>query len=219
MISGTSDAIAETIEHTLARKGLQPVGRERDSAFKWCLLDYGDVVIHVMHKGEREYYQLENFWSHANLVPAELNITIDAALQKEPAARTAGFGVLLEHRADVLGGQPPALGDDLVAEAFGLVNARLAYEPPEQNWRLSVFGTNLSDEKYLNSGMVSGAFSVDAATVGRPREVGATLETVVVFSVMIAGRNIGGLGERMPQTVSSLPWNRAVMSASAPAAS
>jgi iron complex outermembrane receptor protein len=61
-------------------------------------------------------------------------------------------------------------------EAFGLVNARVAYEPPEQNWRLSVFGTNLSNEKYLNSGMVSGAFSVDAATVGRPREVGASLQ-------------------------------------------
>lgn len=61
--------IAETIEQSLARKGLQPVGRERDSAFKWCLLDYGDVVIHVMHKTEREYYQLEQFWSHAAEVP------------------------------------------------------------------------------------------------------------------------------------------------------
>jgi iron complex outermembrane receptor protein len=61
-------------------------------------------------------------------------------------------------------------------EAFGLLNARMVYEPPAQNWRLSVFGTNLSDEKYLNSGMVSGAFSVDAATVGRPREVGASLQ-------------------------------------------
>jgi iron complex outermembrane receptor protein len=61
-------------------------------------------------------------------------------------------------------------------EAFGLVGARLIYEPPTANWRFSVFGTNLSNEKYLNSGMVSGAFSVDAATVGRPREVGASLQ-------------------------------------------
>jgi len=61
--------IAETIEQHLARKGLQPVGRERDSAFKWCLLDYGDVIIHVMHKTEREYYQLEQFWNHATEVP------------------------------------------------------------------------------------------------------------------------------------------------------
>jgi iron complex outermembrane receptor protein len=61
-------------------------------------------------------------------------------------------------------------------EAFGLTSARLMYEPSTRNWRVSVFGTNLGNEKYLNSGMVSGAFSVDAATVGRPREVGASLQ-------------------------------------------
>lgn len=61
-------------------------------------------------------------------------------------------------------------------EAFGLLGARLVYEPPGQDWRLSVFGTNLTDEQYLSSGMVSRALSVDATTVGRPREVGASLQ-------------------------------------------
>ena len=73
LCSGESKAqirtIAEEIERVLSRKGLQPIGRERDSSMKWCLLDYGDVVIHVLHKTEREYYQLEQFWSHANEVP------------------------------------------------------------------------------------------------------------------------------------------------------
>ncbi len=63
-----------------------------------------------------------------------------------------------------------------IQEAFGLTSARLVYEPPSQDWRVSLFGTNLSNQKYLNSGMVSGAFSIDAATVGRPREVGASLQ-------------------------------------------
>ncbi|HEX6999536.1 MAG TPA: TonB-dependent receptor [Gammaproteobacteria bacterium] len=61
-------------------------------------------------------------------------------------------------------------------EAFGLLGARFVYEPPSRAWRMSVFGTNLTNEKYLNSGMVSGAFSIDAATVGRPREWGASLQ-------------------------------------------
>ena len=73
LCSGESKAqirtIAEEIERTLAREGLQPIGRERDSAMKWCLLDYGDVVIHVMHRSERDYYQLEQFWSHTSEVP------------------------------------------------------------------------------------------------------------------------------------------------------
>ena len=32
---------------------------------EWILLDYGDVVVHIMHKTERETYQIEKFWSHA----------------------------------------------------------------------------------------------------------------------------------------------------------
>lgn len=61
-------------------------------------------------------------------------------------------------------------------ESFGLTNARVQYSPPSQNWRLSAFGTNLGDERYLNSGFLSGGFGIQAATVNRPREVGATLE-------------------------------------------
>jgi len=59
---------------------------------------------------------------------------------------------------------------------FGLVNARLAYTPPDGNWRLSVFGTNLTDEVYLNSGFLSTGTTQDLATLGRPREAGVTFE-------------------------------------------
>lgn len=69
-----------------------------------------------------------------------------------------------------------ALRQQRLQESFGLLNARLQYEPPEANWRLSVFGTNLGDERYLNSGFLSGGFGIQAATVARPREVGATLQ-------------------------------------------
>jgi iron complex outermembrane receptor protein len=69
-----------------------------------------------------------------------------------------------------------ALRQQRLQTSFGLLNARFQYEPPEANWRLSVFGTNLGDERYLNSGFLSGGFGVQAATVSRPREVGATLQ-------------------------------------------
>ena len=42
-----------------------PVRSERDQKNRWNLLDYGDVVVHILHKEERETYALENFWSHA----------------------------------------------------------------------------------------------------------------------------------------------------------
>jgi ribosome-associated protein len=38
---------------------------ETDTKNRWHLLDYGDVVAHIMHQEERAYYALEKFWSHA----------------------------------------------------------------------------------------------------------------------------------------------------------
>ena len=39
--------------------------RRNDTKNRWNLLDYGDVIVHVLHKEERETYALERFWSHA----------------------------------------------------------------------------------------------------------------------------------------------------------
>jgi len=51
--------------------GLLPKGIEADQKNRWHLLDYGDIVVHVMHKEERQYYTIEKFWSHACKVSQE----------------------------------------------------------------------------------------------------------------------------------------------------
>lgn len=38
---------------------------ERDNKNRWNLVDYGDVVVHILHKDERETYAIEKFWSNA----------------------------------------------------------------------------------------------------------------------------------------------------------
>lgn len=48
-----------------------PEKEEADSKNKWHLLDYGDVVVHIMHQEERQYYALEKFWSHACKINTE----------------------------------------------------------------------------------------------------------------------------------------------------
>ena len=45
-----------------------PLRQENDAKNRWNLIDYGDVVVHILHKEERETYAIEKFWSHAYCV-------------------------------------------------------------------------------------------------------------------------------------------------------
>lgn len=42
-----------------------PDGMEKDLKNRWNLVDYGDVVVHILQKDERETYAIEKFWSHS----------------------------------------------------------------------------------------------------------------------------------------------------------
>ena len=42
-----------------------PKNTENDAKNRWNLLDYGDVVVHIMHQEERQTYAIEKFWNHA----------------------------------------------------------------------------------------------------------------------------------------------------------
>jgi len=54
--------VKEMIKKYFERK---PVRMENDVKNRWNLLDYGDVIVHILHKDERETYAIEKFWSHA----------------------------------------------------------------------------------------------------------------------------------------------------------
>jgi ribosome-associated protein len=55
-------AIVEEVEDKLRELDAKPIRREGHRDGRWVLLDYGDVVIHVQHAEEREYYALERLW-------------------------------------------------------------------------------------------------------------------------------------------------------------
>lgn len=48
-----------------------PAGQENDQKNRWNLLDYGDVIIHILHREEREFYAIEKFWNHACTISEE----------------------------------------------------------------------------------------------------------------------------------------------------
>ncbi|MBZ0171098.1 MAG: TonB-dependent receptor, partial [Phycisphaerales bacterium] len=64
----------------------------------------------------------------------------------------------------------------LVQDGFGLVNVRLAFEDHSETWQIAVFGTNLSDERYITGGVGGlAAIGLDEVQYGRPREWGVSL--------------------------------------------
>ena len=56
-------ALCETVEDELAKADVFARRREGVNAGHWCVLDYGDVMVHVFHEQDREYYQLERLWA------------------------------------------------------------------------------------------------------------------------------------------------------------
>ena len=61
-------AIADGIRDGLHADAVRPIGREGTAASHWVLLDYGSVVVHLFTPPERDYYQLERYWSEAKTV-------------------------------------------------------------------------------------------------------------------------------------------------------
>lgn len=73
MMTGYSNvqvrAIANTIEEEVKQKcERKPLRTEGKAEGSWVVLDYGEVIVHVMMPSEREFYNLEAFWGHAERV-------------------------------------------------------------------------------------------------------------------------------------------------------
>lgn len=63
-------AIARSIEDKVAEEWQRyPVRTEGQTDGGWVLQDYGDVIVHVFLPEEREFYNLEAFWGHAEQIP------------------------------------------------------------------------------------------------------------------------------------------------------
>ncbi len=58
-------AIAEEIDASLARAGVNPLRVEGLSEARWVVMDYGAVLVHVFLQEAREYYSLETLWGDA----------------------------------------------------------------------------------------------------------------------------------------------------------
>ena len=66
---GLSDVQVRSIikaveDRILEKANMLPLRKEGINEGKWALLDYGDIIINVFQPKERNFYELESFWSN-----------------------------------------------------------------------------------------------------------------------------------------------------------
>jgi len=70
--SGNSDtqvlAIMTEIRKQADKNGVRVRGIEGVDSARWILMDLGDVIVHIFHRDERDYYNIERLWSDAKVV-------------------------------------------------------------------------------------------------------------------------------------------------------
>lgn len=68
-VKALTENLTEKIKVTFSRL---PLGKENDVKNRWNLIDYGDVVVHILHQDERNAYAIERFWNHAFSIPKDV---------------------------------------------------------------------------------------------------------------------------------------------------
>jgi ribosome-associated protein len=68
-------ALADNVEDKLKELGEPIVGREGDDTGEWILVDFGEVLVHIMQPAVRDYYNLEELWAKGQALRPKLAAT------------------------------------------------------------------------------------------------------------------------------------------------
>lgn len=63
--------LADRVEEKLSESGVQCLRREGYNSARWILMDYGDIVLHIFHEEDREFYGLERLWQDGKPVSVD----------------------------------------------------------------------------------------------------------------------------------------------------
>jgi ribosome-associated protein len=67
------NAIVDEVEEKMRQAGYKPARREGTREGRWTLLDYVDIVVHIQHQDERDFYALDRLWRDCPVVAMDLS--------------------------------------------------------------------------------------------------------------------------------------------------
>ncbi len=66
IVTGTSSrhiqSLADRVVEDLKKLDIRPLSLEGEGTQEWVLVDYGDVIVHLMSEQARTFYDLESLW-------------------------------------------------------------------------------------------------------------------------------------------------------------
>ncbi|NES83618.1 MAG: ribosome silencing factor [Moorea sp. SIO2B7] len=72
-VRAIADSVEEKVKKTWQRHPLRVEGKAKAT---WILQDYGEVIVHILLPQEREFYNLEAFWGHAERIDFQLSNSV-----------------------------------------------------------------------------------------------------------------------------------------------
>jgi ribosome-associated protein len=67
------NAIVDEVEDKMREAGHKPARREGTREGRWTLLDYVDIVVHIQHQDERDFYALDRLWRDCPVVAVDVS--------------------------------------------------------------------------------------------------------------------------------------------------
>ena len=68
-------SVVDAVEEKLHGMGVKPIRREGLKGAHWVLLDFGDVVVHVLQAEDRLHYAIERLWKDCPLLELPETVT------------------------------------------------------------------------------------------------------------------------------------------------
>jgi ribosome-associated protein len=78
------NAIVDEVEEKMRAAGHKPARREGTREGRWVLLDYVDIVVHIQHQDERNFYALDRLWRDCPVIPVDLEAGPEATREVDP---------------------------------------------------------------------------------------------------------------------------------------